>query len=103
MGVREGPRGTSRGGSEAIAKPGDAPSKVALHSSRIGAFTTLAAVGEVAQRMIPMQGRWKSSKSFEERTRSNLEDAGMVFRKLAKTGKIEQYQPGQGTVEGLTP
>ena len=36
---------------QAVAKAGDNPSEVALHSSRIGSFTTLAAEGEVPQRV----------------------------------------------------
>ena len=54
---------------------------------RIGAATTLAAWGEVSQRVIQRKGRWKSSESSKLYTRNNPEDAGIVSRKLAETGK----------------
>ena len=99
MEIPEGPRGTSAGGSEA----GDHPSELGLHSLRIGAATTLAAGGDVSQRLIQREGRWKSSESFKVYTRNNPEDAGIASRTLAETGKIGQRQPGQGTVWGRTP
>ena len=39
------------------AKAGDDPSEVGLHSLRIGAATTLAAGGEVTERVIQREGR----------------------------------------------
>ena len=60
------------------AKAGDDPSEVGLHSLRIGAATTLAAGGEVSQRVIQREGRWKSSESSKVYTRYNPEDAGIV-------------------------
>ena len=78
------------------AKAGDDPSEVGLHSLRIGAATKLAAGGEVSQRVIQREGRWKSSESSKVDTRNNPEDAGIVPRKPAETGKIGQRQPGQG-------
>ena len=88
-----------------VAKAADDPSEVALHSSRIGEPTMLAAVGEVPQRMIQIYGRWKSLESSKDHTRNNPEDAVMVSRKLliAKTGKIEPKQPGQGAVWDQIP
>ena len=77
-----------------IEKAGDDPSEVGLHSLRIGAATTLAAGGEVPQRVIQREGRWKSPESSEMYTR-NTEDASIVSRKLAGTGKIGERQPGQ--------
>ena len=85
------------------AKAGDDPSEVGLHSLRIGAATTLAAGGDASQRVIQRGGRWKSSESSKVYTRNNPEDAGIVSRKLAETGKIGQRQPGQGTVWSRTP
>ena len=57
-------------------------------SLRIGAATTLAPGGDVSQRVIQREGRWKSSESSKVYTRNNPEDAGIVSRKLAETGKI---------------
>ena len=88
---------------QVAAKAGDDPSEVGLHSLRIGAATTLAAGGDVSQRVIQREGRWKSSESSKVYTRNNPEDAGIVSRKLAETGKIGQRQPGQGTVWSRTP
>ena len=86
-----------------VEKAGDDPSEVALHSLRIGAATTLATGGEVPQRVIQREGRWKSPKSSKMHTRNNPEDAGILSRKLAETGKVGQRQPGQGAVWGRTP
>ena len=88
---------------QVAARAGDDPSEVGLHSLRIGAATTLAAGGDVSQRVIQREGRWKSSESSKVYTRNNPEDAGIVSRKLAETGKIGQRQPGQGTVWSRTP
>ena len=88
---------------QVAAGAGHDPSEVGLHSLRIGAATTLAAGGDVSQRVIQREGRWKSSESSKVYTRNNPEDAGIVSRKLAETGKIGQRQPGQGTVWSRTP
>ena len=46
-----------------VAKAGDDPSEVALRSMRIGAATTtLAAGGEVLQRVTLKEGRWRCSR-----------------------------------------
>ena len=87
---------------QVVAKAGDDPSEVGLHSLRIGAATTLAA-GGVPQRVIQREGRWKSSESSKVYTRNNAEDANMVSRRLSESGKIGQRQLGQGTVWGQTP
>ena len=58
--------------------------------------------GDVSQRVIQGEGRWKSSESSKVYTRNNPEDAGIVSRKLAETGKKGQRQPGQGTVWSRT-
>ena len=88
---------------QVAARAGHDPSEVGLHSLRIGAATTLAAGGDVSQRVIQREGRWKSSESSKVYTRNNPEDAGIVSRKPAETGKIGQRQPGQGTVWSQTP
>lgn len=88
---------------QVVARAGYNPSEVALHSLRVGVATTLAAGGEVPQRVIQREGRWKSPESSKVYTRNNPEDADIVSRKLAETGKIGLTQPGQGTVWGRTP
>ena len=45
---------------QVAARAGHDPSEVGLHSLRIGAATTLAAGGDVSQRVIQREGRWKS-------------------------------------------
>ena len=83
---------------QVASKAGDHPSEVGLHSLRIGAATTytLAAGGEVSQRVVQREGRRKSSESSKVYTR-------IVSRDLAETGNIGQRQPGQGTVWSRTP
>ena len=48
---------------QVAAKAEDDSSEVGLYSFRIGAATTPAAGGEVSQRVIQREGRWKSSES----------------------------------------
>ena len=48
---------------QVAARAGDDPSEVGLHSLRICAATTLAAGGDVSQRVIQREGRCKSSES----------------------------------------
>ena len=88
---------------QVAARPGNDLSEVGFHSLRISAATTLAAGGDVSQRVIQKEGRWKSSESSKVDTRNNPEDAGIVSRKIAEAGKIGQRQPGQGTVWSRTP
>ena len=88
---------------QVAARAGHDPSEVGLHSLRIGAATTLAAGGDVSQRVIQREGRWKSSESSKVYTSDNPEDAGILSRKLAEIGKTGQRQPGQGTAWGRTP
>ena len=82
---------------QVVEKSGGDPREVGLHSLRIGAATTLAAGGGVAERVIQREGRWKSSQSPKVYTRNNVEDSSMVSRKLARKSKVVQRQPGQGT------
>ena len=63
---------------QVAARAGDDSSEVGLHSLRIGAATTLAAGGDVSQRLIQREGRWKSSESSKVYTRNSPEDAGIV-------------------------
>ena len=88
---------------QVAARAGNDLSEVGFHSLRISAATTLAAGGDVSQRVIQKEGRWKSSESSKVDTRNNPEDAGIVSRKIAEAGKIGQRQPGQGTVWSRTP
>ena len=88
---------------QVAARTGNNLSEVGCHSLRISAATTLAAGGDVSQRVIQKEGRWKSSESSKVDTRNNPEDAGIVSRKIAEAGKIGQRQPGQGTVWSRTP
>ena len=76
---------------QVVANAEDYLSEVALHSSRTGAATTLAAEGEVAQTVIRRTCTWKSSRVFQG---TYPEDPGMVSRKLANTGKIESSWSG---------
>ena len=53
---------------------------------------------DVPQRAIQGEGRSESPEFSNTYTRNNPENAGMVSRKLAETGKIGHRQPVQGTV-----
>ena len=81
---------------QAVAKAEYEPGEVALPSSRIGAATTLAAEGEVPQRII--QSLPRDIPATTRRT-----PAWYLVDYVTKTGKIEQKQPGQGTAWGQTP
>lgn len=83
---------------EIVAQSGRNPDEFALHSLRIGGASVLAAGGDVPERVIQREGRWKSD-AYKVYTRNNVEDAGQVSRKLAVAGK-GQRQPGQGTIWG---
>ena len=83
---------------EVVEKSGRNPKEYALHSLRIGSASTLAAGGDVSERVIQREGRWKSD-AYKVYTRNNADDAGHVSRKLA-TGKGMQRQPGQDTIWG---
>ena len=64
---------------QVAAKAGDDPSEIGLHSLRIGAATTLAAGGEVPQRVIQREGRWKSSESSKVYTRAMTQRTGVLY------------------------
>ena len=84
MGVHGGPQVTPRGDRKSRRRSQRSrPSFVAYRAA-----TTLAARGEVPQRVIQREGRWKSPESSKVYTRNNPEDASIVSRKLAATGEI---------------
>ena len=58
----------------------------------------LAAGGDVSERVIQREGRWKSD-AYKVYTWKNADDARQVSRKLA-AGKGLQRQPGQDTAWG---
>ena len=79
------------------------PKRVSLHSLRIGTATVLAAGGEVSERVLQREGRWKSGMdTYKVYTRNNIEDSEVVSRRLIKAGKRSQTQPGQSTRWGNT-
>lgn len=72
--------------------------RVSLHSLRIGYATVLAAGGDVSERVIQKEGRWKSGIStYSVYTRDNPEDSEAVSRKLTDKGKRKRTMPGQST------
>ena len=67
---------------EVVEKSGRDPREFALHSLRIGGASTLAAGGDVSDRVIQKEGRWRSEK-YQTYTVYNVEDAKRVSRKLS--------------------
>ena len=64
---------------------GNDPNPFGLHSLRIGGATAMAAGGQIPDRVVEREGRWKrKSGSAKKYTRNNLEDASAVSSKLAK-------------------
>ena len=84
---------------EVVAKSGRNPDEFALHSLRIGAATTLAAGGDIAERVIQREGRWRSD-AYKMYTRNNIKDSTRVSRKLASAKVARERQPGEGTAWG---
>ena len=82
---------------EVVAKSGCNPDEFALHSLRIGGATTLAAGGDVSERVIQREGRWRSD-AYKAYTRNNIEDARRVSRKLGVASGGEERGPGEGTI-----
>ena len=76
-----------------VGKSGRNRKDCALHSLRIGSASTLAAGGDVSERVIQREGRWKSDE-YIVYTRSNADNGGHVSRKLA-AGKGLKRQPGE--------
>ena len=69
------------------------PHEYAVHSLRIGSVSMLAVGGDVSERVIQREGRWKLDAS--EVCTKNI--ARQVSRNLA-AGKGLQRQPGQDNV-----
>ena len=82
-----------------MAESGRNPDKFALHSSRIGGATTLVAGGDIWERVIQREGRWRSD-AYKAYSRNNIEDARRVSRKLGVSSGGKERQPGEGTVWG---
>ena len=58
---------------EVVAESGQDPAEFALHSLRIGGASRLPAGGEMSERVIQREGRWKSD-AYKVYTRSSMED-----------------------------
>ena len=84
---------------EVVAESGQDPAEFALHSLRIGGASRLAARGGMSERVIRRDWRRKSD-AYKVYTRCNLEDSGLVSRKLARHHSCPQREPGQGTQWG---
>lgn len=59
---------------EVVENAGRNPKDFALHSLRIGGASTLAAGGDISERVIQSEGRW-TSESYKTYTRNNREDS----------------------------
>ena len=77
------------------ARAGDDPSEVGLHSLRIGAATTLSAGGDVSQRVIRREGRWKSSESSKVYTRYKAPRIAYRYSHYAggREGRVTEGDP----------
>lgn len=84
---------------EVVAKSGRNPQEYALHSLRIGGATALASGGDIAERVIQREGKWRSN-AYKPYARNNVEDSRRVSRKLTDGSRIVSRQPGEGTVWG---
>ena len=82
-----------------MAKSGPNPDELALHSLHIGEATTLAAGGDISERVIQREGRWKSD-AYRAYTRNDIDDLRRVSRKLVVASEGRERQPGEGTVWG---
>ena len=84
---------------EVMATSGRKSDEFRLHSLRIGVATTLAAGGEIAERDIQREGRWRSN-AYKVYTRNNIEYSTRVSRKLASAKVARERQPGDRTAWG---
>ena len=84
---------------ELVAKSGRNPDDFALHLLPVGGATTLAAGGEISERVIQREGRWKSD-AYKANTRNNVDDSRRVSRKLVVASEGRERQPAEGTVWG---
>ena len=78
---------------EIVEKSGRNPKELALHSLRIDGASTLTAGGDVSDRVIQQEGRWKSEE-YNTCTTYNAEDAKRVSRKLSDKDNGVKRQPG---------
>ena len=78
---------------EFVAKSSRNADEFALHSLRIGGATTLAAGGDISERVIQREGRWKSD-AYKAYTRNNIEDSRRVSRKRVVASEEKERQPG---------
>ena len=76
-----------------VDKSGRKPENHALHSLRIGSASMLAARGDVSERVIQREGKWKSD-AYKVYTRNIADDARQESRKLqlAKVCKDSQVK-----------
>ena len=81
---------------ELVAKSGRSPDEFSLHSLRIGGATTLAAGGDIPERVMQRQGRWKSD-AYNAYARKNITDLRRMSRKLVVASEGKERQPGEGT------
>lgn len=84
---------------EVVEKSGRNPQEYALHSLRIGGATALASGGDIAERVIQREGKWRSD-AYKLYARNNVEDSRRVSQKLTDGSRIVSRQPGEGTVWG---
>ena len=84
---------------ELVAKSGRNPDDFALHLLPVGGATTLAAGGEISERVIQREGRWMCE-VYKAYTRNNIDDSRRVSRKLVVASEGKERQPGEGTVWG---
>ena len=85
---------------EVVEKSGRDPREFALHSLRIGGASTLAAGGDVSDRVIQKEGRWRSEEYKTYTAVYNVENAKRVSRKRSEKDKGIERKPGEGTVWG---
>ena len=84
---------------EMVVESGRNPDEFALHSLRIGGATTLAAGGNISERVIQREGKWRPD-AYKVHTRKNMKDARGVSRKLVVASRVKERQPGEGTAWG---
>ena len=90
---------TLRAIKELVAKSGRTPDEFAFHSLRIGGATTLAAGGDISERVIQREQTWKTD-AYKAYTRNNIDDSRRVSRKLVVASGGRERQPGEGTLWG---
>ena len=84
---------------ELVAKFRRNPDEFALHSLRIGEATTLAAGGDISERVFQREGRGKSD-AYNASTSNNIYDSRTVARNPVVASEWRDRQPGEGTPWG---